>query len=299
MCVVGRLRPVSGIAVACMAAVFVLLLAYATPAQADVDLVYFRATAGDNDVLIEWGTGNELTTFGFNLRRAMTENLGDADQINGSMIEAENLGQNVGWDYRYTDSSVDIGARYCYWLEVLDQGGPEFFGPECAWVGGTPTPTPTHSPTATVVPSATPTPTSMPTATWTPTPIETPTFTPASVPSATPTSSLSATPATAPPWTPSPTMTASGTGEPPATSVPTTGDVSPSPTPTSQVVGALTDQPESPERSTQPRATDWRPPGVTWPTVSISAILLLISLISLLGVLFLSTALVLVRKFGS
>ena len=274
-----------------LAAVFVLLLGYAAPVEADVDLVYFRVTVGGSEVLIEWETGSEETTFGFNLYRTEQDIFVQPTHLNnGEMIEAQNFPGMIGAKYSHIDGPLEIGL-YFYWLEVLDTEAPKVYGPEPATVGPTPTPTPRS--TATKTPTSTPgeiptsTPTRMPTATWTPTPIETPTFAPTGVPSATPTSALSATPTTAPTFTPSPTMTSAGTGE-----------VTPTSTPTTHIVGALTEQTESQERSTQPRATDWRPPGLSWPTVSTSTFLLFLSVISFLGVLLLATALVLVRKFG-
>jgi hypothetical protein len=85
-------------------------------------------------------------------------------------------------------------------------------------------PTPTHTPTATSVPTETPAPTETPTATWTPTPTETPTSTP--TPTWTPTITPTATSA-ATPEEPTPNETPTATGTPTPTETPTN-----TPTPT-------------------------------------------------------------------
>ena len=63
------------------------LLAALTPGvKAAVTLLYFRATAGADAILVEWETATELDTAGFNLYRS--ENSGQKGQQIGNTFPA-------------------------------------------------------------------------------------------------------------------------------------------------------------------------------------------------------------------
>ena len=99
-----------------------------------------------------------------------------------------------------------------------------------AYVGSTPTPTPTSTPTPTPTATPTPTPTSTPTATPTPTPTSTPTPSP----SPTPTPKGHHSPTPTPSSTPTPTPSSTPTPTPSSTPTP-----SPTPTPLTIVTSSL------------------------------------------------------------
>ena len=296
------------------AAIWVVVLACAVPAQAGVDLAYFRATGYDDHVLIEWGTAQERDNVGFNLYRTEAPSFNDSSKVDLGFIPAQHPGGVLGADYSYTDSDIQAGTTYTYyyWLEDVDfHGVPTRHGPVSA---STPTETPTSTPTAT--------PTSTPTATPTSTPTRVPTGTPTAVPTATPsftaTGVSTSTPAGTPTMTPvsppassasptsiveqrlSPTVTLGGMAQPTLTPGSVYGERTPMPTSTT-VAGAS----ETPTATTvagggdsQPGATGWSSFLLHWPTIQPSTVLLLISLISLLGALLLSVALALVRKLS-
>ena len=288
-----------------MMAVSWLLPTRPAPVQAAVHLAYFRATGREHDVLIEWGTGMEVTTYGFKLYRAEANVFGQAIVIHTR--DAQNFGEVVGAEYDYTDADVEIGVTYYYWLEVLDTQGNKVFGPEPK-----PTPTPTSTSTATRVPTATRTwtPTRTPTATATTVPTVTPSFTATRAPTSTPASTPTMTPVSPPLSSPSPTsvveqrlsptVTPGGITQPTMTPAPVGREWTPTPASATVAGGA-----ETPRATTvaggddsQPGAPGWSSFRVHWPTIQPSTTLLFISLISLLGALLVSLTLALARKLS-
>lgn len=128
-------------------------------------------------------------------------------------------------------------------------------------------PTPTHTPTATSVPTETPAPTETPTATWTPAPTEAPTDTPTPTwtPTVTPTAVFTATPT----WTPTVAPTAVSTATPTVTlSSPTTTPppqtwtpaASPADTPTSTWTPTVAGTPTPSPTSEEPTPTETSTP---------------------------------------
>ena len=82
-----------------------------------ITLVNFDATATAGSVMINWGTGLELDTFGFLLYRTATGNQADRVLITAELIPA--LGGNSS--YRFEDKNVTAGTRYTYWLVEVEQ----------------------------------------------------------------------------------------------------------------------------------------------------------------------------------
>jgi hypothetical protein len=291
-------------------AVCLLLLARGAPVQAAVHLAYFEVTGREDDVLIEWGTGMEETTYGFELYRAEADNFGQAMLIHTR--DAENFGQFIGAEYVYADGDVELAVTYYYWLVVLDLGGETRYGPKSATPGPPPTSTPPPTPTGTRVPTATSiatlTKTPMPTSTNMPT--VTPSFTATGVPTSTPTGTPTTTPVLPPPSSPSstsvveqrlsPTATLGGIAQPTLSPAAAATEWTPMPTSTA-VAGAAETSTATPVAwggDSEPGATGWSSFRLHWSTIQPSTILLLVSLMSLLGVLLLSVALALVRKLS-
>jgi len=290
--------------------VCVLLLARGAPVQAEVDLAYFEVTGREHDVLIEWGTGIEQTTYGFEVYRAEANNFGQAMVIYAT--DAENFGQFIGAEYDYPDGDVDAGVTYYYWLKVLDTGPDEVFGPKSATPGPPPTSTPTPTPTGTSVPTATstPLPTKTPASTSTSVPTVTPSFTATAAPTSTPAGTPTTTPVLPPPSSPnptsaveqglSPTATLGGIAQPTMTPSAVPGEWTPMPTSTTASGAAETATPTTVAwvDDSEPGAAGWSSLLFRWSTIQPSTILLLISLMSLLAALLLSMALALVRKLS-
>lgn len=299
-----------GLAAAVATAALCVVLAANVPARAAVRLAYFHVTFGESDALIEWRTGSEVGTVGFNVYRTETPQFSRDHRVNGVMIEA--CGDPIGCPYTCTDEGLVADVTYYYWLQVHDPDGDTLdpdghrvfvFGPKPE-----PTPTPTSTSTLTRTPTATPTRTKTPPPTSTPVPTLTPSFTATAVPTSTPTSTATSTPVpTTPPAasaTPvleqasSPTATIAGVPLPTLTPDDAQGGLTPRPTSTAIIVVSG----ESPEgegmvASVPGQATAWwsslRP---HWPTFYPSTILLSISMISLFGLRLLSLALVLLRR---
>jgi hypothetical protein len=76
-------------------------------------------------VTIEWETGSEVGTAGFNLYRALTAS-SDAELtwtlVNSDLIPARG-DEILGADYRYEDHDVQAGRRYHYRIEEVEWGG--------------------------------------------------------------------------------------------------------------------------------------------------------------------------------
>jgi len=310
----SRMRRLGSVSIVVVVAVAVLFLTWAEPLRAYVDLAYFEATGYYDHVLIEWGTAQELVNVGFNLYRTEAPNFNDSSKVDLGFIPAQHPGDVLGADYSYTDSDIQAGTTYTYyyWLEDVD-----FYGVRTRHEpvsASTPTETPTSTPTAT--------PTSTPTATPTSTPTRVPTATPTSVPTATPSSTATGVSTSTPAGTPtttavlpplsspsptsvveqrlSPTVTPGGMEQPTLTPGPVYGERTP--TPTSTTVAGASDTPRATTVAwgddSEPGAAGWSSSRLHWPTIHPSTILLLISLVSLLGVLLLSVALALVRKLS-
>jgi hypothetical protein len=114
------------------------LLAALTPgATAAVTLLYFRATAGSDSILVEWETATELDTAGFNLYRS--ENSGQKGQQIGNTFVA-NGDPTSGAKYSYADTSVVKGVRYYYSLEEIaaSDGSLEIIATANAGIGVAP-----------------------------------------------------------------------------------------------------------------------------------------------------------------
>lgn len=109
--------------VSSLTAVMVLPLACAVRAEAAVTLAYFEATGYDDDVLIEWGTAQELDNVGFNLYRTEAPSFNDSSKVDLGFIPAQDPGEIWGADYSYTDSDIQTGTTYYYWLWRFDAMG--------------------------------------------------------------------------------------------------------------------------------------------------------------------------------
>jgi hypothetical protein len=285
------------------------VLASSLPACAAVRLAYFRVTIGENDALIEWGTGSEINTVGFNIYRTETAQFSRDHRVNDVMIEA--CGDTIGCQYTCTDEGLVAGVTYYYWLEVHDPDG-DTLDPEGHTVfvfGPKPEPTPPAAGTftATRTPTATPTRTRTPTPTSTAVPTLTPSFTATAVPSSTPTGTATSTPvatilpaASATPvleQASSPTATTAELALPTLTSQDAQGRLTPSPTSTAVALASE----ESPGDGGAVAADSgraapwWSSLRSHWPAIHPSTVLLSVAIISLFGVVLLSLALVLLR----
>ena len=99
-----------------------------------VDLISFGATSTTSDILLRWETGSELENAGFHLWRAGAK-AGHYSRITGSLIPAEG-DPLTGAAYAYRDSDVNLGKRYYYKLEDVDNtGAGTYHGPVSATVG--------------------------------------------------------------------------------------------------------------------------------------------------------------------
>lgn len=160
------------------------------PVLANVDLIYFRATSATDIITLEWETASELDNLGFNILRAESGDVSEAQAINPFMIPSQVGGQPTGAYYEWTDEDVDSNTNYFYWLQDIDFNGSVVnHGPvESTLAGGslipTMSPANTVQPTApsTGTPQATPSPTILPTSQIEATATESPQIAPSSTP---------------------------------------------------------------------------------------------------------------------
>jgi hypothetical protein len=97
-----------------------LLVASAPGARAAVYLLYFKATAGSDRILVEWETATEPGVVGFNLYRSQDsgskgQKIGDTFPGRGDVL--------TGAKYSYADTDVVKGVRYYYSLEEIAPSG--------------------------------------------------------------------------------------------------------------------------------------------------------------------------------
>lgn len=193
-------------------------LSAVVPVQAFVDLAYFEVVPGTSatELIVRWGTETETGTAGFRIKRGVTSDMGQAQDIH---TEPARGSATTGSDYEYIDRGLTAGQLYYYWLVELTTTGQQMvLDSTSATAGGSGQTQPTATTPAQATPTAPPpTPTSPP-----------PTATPPL-----PTATL------APTWTP---VVAAGSSQP--TPVPTD-------TPPAQALPALTPVPFNPTAATQ------------------------------------------------
>jgi len=79
-----------------------------------------------NTVSISWITDSETGVRGFHVLRANTGTLADATRITSNLIAATNT--STTREYSFTDSGVNRGGEYVYWLQAIhNDGSSEFF----------------------------------------------------------------------------------------------------------------------------------------------------------------------------
>ena len=84
----------------------------------DVTLDYFTAQLQYFDALLQWRTTQEENLDGFNILRATSLD-GPRQQLNPQIIPPA----GPGWDYEFTDSTIEPGMTYYYWLQVVGFNG--------------------------------------------------------------------------------------------------------------------------------------------------------------------------------
>jgi hypothetical protein len=87
-----------------------------------VTLTRFTATWDGAAVRLEWATGAEVDTLGFHVYRSASGKRADAERVTPNLIQARGRGQG-GAEYGWTDTDVEAGTTYTYWLEEVEVGG--------------------------------------------------------------------------------------------------------------------------------------------------------------------------------
>lgn len=102
------------------------------PPSLATNIAFFDATPTEEAISITWATVSEEELEGFNLWRN-TDSTAPVDQLNTELIAAQNAGSPQGASYEWTDSDVEQGITYYYWLEVVEaDGSTSFVGPVSA-----------------------------------------------------------------------------------------------------------------------------------------------------------------------
>lgn len=108
-----------------------------------VELSSFTAVlTAQSYVALSWVSQSETNMLGYRVYRGDTDALAAALMITGSIIPATNTSSPQS--YSITDTEVETGHSYYYWLEAIDFAGSQFFGPVSVTVQGQePPPVPT------------------------------------------------------------------------------------------------------------------------------------------------------------
>jgi hypothetical protein len=73
----------------------------------------------------------EIDTLGFNVYRSLSPDSGNGGlRLNQALIPAQALGSVPGGSYEFLDDQIQAGARYYYWLEVVNRDDTQLFGPQ-------------------------------------------------------------------------------------------------------------------------------------------------------------------------
>ncbi len=86
-----------------------------------VMLADFQAEQVGDYVLVTWETVSELNNAGFNLYRGLLANGGDRELL--TFVPSQSPGSSQGASYTYSDTAVEAGQTYWYWLEDVDLTG--------------------------------------------------------------------------------------------------------------------------------------------------------------------------------
>ena len=92
-----------------------------------VILSKFSATYERNVAFLYWTTTSENNNMGWNIYRGISENMGQAEKINLTMIEGAGTTSEIT-EYNYVDSEItnsDFNTYY-YWLERISFAGISF-----------------------------------------------------------------------------------------------------------------------------------------------------------------------------
>jgi hypothetical protein len=93
-------------------------LADGPPPQA-VSLLSFSVSIEGQAVVVRWETATEVDTLGYHLHRQTPG--GTLLRLNASLIPSQlTPGSWLGASYEFVDTSVEVGATYDYWLEIVD-----------------------------------------------------------------------------------------------------------------------------------------------------------------------------------
>jgi uncharacterized repeat protein (TIGR01451 family) len=94
-----------------------------------VTLTRFSADRQTKGVWLNWTTGSELNSLGFQIYRSSSGNRSDAVLVTPQLIVSRGAGAS-GASYSVLDPSADAGVSYHYWLIEQDiGGGSNEFGP--------------------------------------------------------------------------------------------------------------------------------------------------------------------------
>ncbi len=100
-----------------------------------VQLAGFTASSQEGHILLNWETVSEEGVLGFHLYRS-TEPDAEGTLITDELIQAEAPGSTEGASYTWTDTDVETGVTYYYWLEAVDTfGDSTLHGPVSATYG--------------------------------------------------------------------------------------------------------------------------------------------------------------------
>jgi len=98
-----------------------------------IQLMSLVATETTSGVTIEWNTGAELSTFGFEVYRSRDGVFENAIAVTEGLV----LARGDDTRYTFTDVAVDVGQIYSYWLvEVQSDQQAYHYGPARVMVEG-------------------------------------------------------------------------------------------------------------------------------------------------------------------
>jgi hypothetical protein len=94
-----------------------------------VELSSFNAIqSSDNNAEINWVTASESNLIGYNIFRAESDDVNQAERVNPEIISANNTA--TGANYSYTDNEVEFDINYYYWLSSVELNNEtNLFGP--------------------------------------------------------------------------------------------------------------------------------------------------------------------------
>ena len=87
-----------------------------------IEVIQMAAHVNNDQVTVNWETGSEIGTLGFNVWRGASGQRAEAIRLTDTLIPSRGS-TTTGATYEFTDMTAQTGVHYTYWIEEVELGG--------------------------------------------------------------------------------------------------------------------------------------------------------------------------------